>query len=423
MAHVIDRRLNGRNKSAVNRERFMRRYKRHIERAVKDMVADRGIKDMIQGGEVKVPGKDIAEPHFRYGKGGDWEHVHPGNKDFVSGDRIKRPDDGGQGGRGGDPSDSGDGVDDFVFSLSREEFLNLFFDDLELPNLMRTALAEIESKKYTRAGYIRDGNPSNLSVTRTMRTALARRIALGGPVKRELAEAEQALEKAEERGEDEEFLVPLRRRIEALRNRRKRIPFLDDVDLRYRHRIPQPVPTTKAVMFCLMDVSASMDQHKKELAKRFFTLLYMFLTRKYEHVELVFIRHTHVAEEVDEQTFFYDQRTGGTVVLTALEMMHEIAQERFPLSDWNIYGAQASDGDAFGADAGKSGRYLREHLLPLSRYFAYIEVPDDEFMRRSSLWVEYKEVENQEKNFAMRRVADPSEIYPVFRGLFKKAAA
>jgi hypothetical protein len=169
-----------------------------------------------------------------------------------------------------------------------------------------------------------------------------------------------------------------------------------------------------------MDVSASMDERKKDLAKRFFTLLYLFLTRKYEKVELVFIRHTDEAEEVDEDTFFYDQRSGGTVVLSALELMKAIVTARYPRSEWNIYAAQASDGDAFGADAGKSARFVREELLPLTRYFAYIETPEDEDARKSPLWVEYQEMDGEEHNFAMRRVSRPGEIYPVFRELFSK---
>lgn len=420
--HLIDRRLNGRNKSAVNRERFIRRYKDHIRRAVKGMVADRSIKDMIQGGEVKVPAKDISEPGFSYGQGGDWESVHPGNREFVRGDRIQRPN-GGGGGSGGREPGSGESTDDFVFSLSRDEFLDIFFEDLELPNLMRTTLAEAQHKKLVRAGYVKDGAPSNLSVVRTMKTALARRIALGGPLRDELDMLLEELAQLLRESAEPARIAALESRILDLEVRLARVPFLDDVDLRYRHRIVQPAPVARAVMFCLMDVSASMDERKKDLAKRFFTLLYLFLTRKYEHVELVFIRHTDEAEEVDEDTFFYDQRSGGTVVLSALELMKAVVAARFPVGEWNIYAAQASDGDAFGADAGKSTRFLREQLLPLARYFAYIETPEEEYSRKSPLWAEYEELQGEEENFAMKRVSQPQDIYPVFRDLFAKENA
>jgi uncharacterized sporulation protein YeaH/YhbH (DUF444 family) len=419
MNYLIDRRLNGRNKSAVNRERFIRRYKDHIRRSVKGMIAERSITDMAKGGEVKVPAKDISEPSFHYGSGGDWETVHPGNKEFVRGDKIPRPEGGGRG-RGGSGTGSGNSVDDFVFTLSRDEFLNIFFEDLELPNLMRTAIAEAEDKKLIRAGYVKEGTPSNLSVARTMKTALARRIALGGPLKEELEAAREELETAMRSGRPMGEIEVIQARILDLEGRLARLPFLDDVDLRYRHRVAVPRPAARAVMFCLMDVSASMDERKKDLAKRFFTLLYLFLTRKYERVELVFIRHTDEAQEVDEDTFFYDTQSGGTVVYSALELMHEICAARYPRSDWNIYAAQASDGDAFGADPAKSARFLREQLLPLARYFAYIECPDENHSGNSSLWVEYEELEKPGQNFAMRRVYSPTEIYPVFRDLFRK---
>jgi uncharacterized sporulation protein YeaH/YhbH (DUF444 family) len=205
--------------------------------------------------------------------------------------------------------------------------------------------------------------------------------------------------------------------------RRDRIPFLDDPDLRYRNRVWQPEPVAKAVMFCLMDVSASMDEDKKDLAKRFFSLLYFFLTRKYEEVELVFIRHTNDAEEVDEDTFFHDQRSGGTVVCSALELADKIRVARYA-HGWNVYAAQASDGDAFGADPARSARFLRERLLPATRYYTYLELasPGDASDRVSALWAEYERVSEPGGTFAMRRASARDQIYPLFRELFRKEA-
>jgi len=207
--------------------------------------------------------------------------------------------------------------------------------------------------------------------------------------------------------------------IEAMRSRIARIPFVEEVDLRYRHRVKEPQPISRAVMFCLMDVSASMTEDKKDLAKRFFTLLYLFLSRKYEKVELIFIRHTDDAQEVDEDTFFHDTKSGGTVVLSALKLMQEIAVARYPSDSWNIYGAQVSDGDAFGADPEKSRACLVEQLLPLSRYFAYIEVPD-QADRPSPLTHAYQRIDSD--RFAMKSVMARNEVYPVLRELFKREA-
>ncbi|AKQ57340.1 YeaH/YhbH family protein [Bordetella hinzii] len=419
MNSLIDRRLNGRNKSAVNRERFLRRYKDQIRKAVQDMVRERSISDMDQGAEINLPARDISEPHFRHGPGGDREIVHPGNREFAKGDTIDRPQ-GGEGEGGSEPGE-GESVDQFTFSLSRAEFLHLFFDDLELPHLVRTQLGDVSQKKWQRAGYTTTGSPSLLSVNRTLRASLSRRVALGLNARNDVEEAELKLEEAIARKADDEELAALRAALEECRRHAARVPFLDDLDLRYRNRVPVVTPVARAVMFCLMDVSGSMDEGKKDLAKRFFTLLYLFLSRKYEKVEVVFIRHTDNAEEVDEQAFFYDPKSGGTIVLSALELMHEIVQKRYPPSAWNVYAAQASDGDSFGADAGKSARFLAENLLPATRYFAYIEVPDSPEARKSSLWAEYEQ--EAAPHFAMRRISQRSEIFPVFHELFKKEAA
>ena len=417
MNRLIDRRKNGRGKSTVNRERFLRRYKTQVRDAVKRMVGERKIEDMDRGGDVHLPKKDIAEPNFGFGRGGEREFVLPGNKEYVSGDRIPRPQGAGGGsGEGG----GGDGQDDFVFSLSREEFLNIFFDDLELPRLARTQLGTADQFRSVRAGYTTQGSPSNLSVARTLKNSLGRRIALGGALKREAVALEVMLVKALAEGHTDEA-ARLSAALEKLRARHGALPFLEELDLRYRNRVMRPEPVARAVMFCLMDVSASMDEDKKDLAKRFFTLLYLFLTRKYKQVDLVFIRHTEDAEEVDENTFFNDPKSGGTVVLSALELMAKVRRARYA-EGWNVYAAQASDGDAFGSDPAKSARFLRETLLPATRYYAYIELTPDETTHASNLWAEYEVLADHSDNFAMRRAARREQIYPVFRDLFSKAA-
>lgn len=412
MSVIIDRRLNDRNKHAANRARFLRRYKQQIKRAVADMVSERSIKDMQRGGKVKIAGRDVHEPALRHGAGGDREMVLPGNRKYYPGDKLMRPEGSGQGegedGEGG----GGNGEDNFTFALSREEFMNLFFDDLELPHLVRTQVGDIKQLRPQRAGYTTQGSPVNLSVVRTMRQALGRRIALRAGARRRLDELE-----AEQRNDPEKAQCEqTRAEIEALCQRIRQVPFLDDIDLRFRNRIMVPKPVSQAVMFCLMDVSASMDEHRKDLAKRFYTLLHLFLSRKYERVEIVFIRHTDDADEVDENTFFNDRKTGGTVVLPALQLMREIVCDRYPSGQWNVYGAQTSDGDAFGVDPERSREFLEQKLLPLTRYYAYIEVNDRELQRQSALASTYQRIDTQ--HFAMTAAYEHRDIYPVFRELF-----
>lgn len=414
---IIDRRLAGKNKSIGNRERFLRRYKEQIRDAVREAVSGRDIRDVEQAESITIPKKDIKEPLFQHGKGGVRDTVHPGNTDYLRGDHIQRPQGGGGGGGKGQASDSGEGEDDFVFTLSKEEFMQVFFEDLALPDMARKQIGDTPEWKIHRAGYTRDGTPNNLAVVRSMRNALGRRLALGAPSRRELRQLKLELADLERSG----ALNDVERRrlqlaIRELEMRLKGIAFLDPLDLRFRGRIKTPVPTAKAVMFCLMDVSGSMDQERKDLAKRFFILLYLFLTRHYERIDIVFIRHHTQAQEVSEDEFFHATESGGTVVSSALLLMQEIVQKRYSPTEWNIYGAQASDGDNFSNDSGRCRSLLSDSLLSLCRYFAYVQVADEE----QNLWEEYSQLVERHPNFAMRKATEQSQIYPVFRDLFKK---
>jgi uncharacterized sporulation protein YeaH/YhbH (DUF444 family) len=417
---IIDRRLAGKNKSVGNRERFLRRYKDKIREAVRRAVDGRGIRDMERGEDIHIPKRDITEPVFHHGHGGVREIVHPGNREYVRGDRVERPKGGGGQGGGSQASDSGEGEDDFVFHLSKEEFMQVFFEDLALPHLVRTQLAEVPEWKSHRAGFTSDGTPNNLHVVRSMRGAIGRRIAIGAQSRRELREMEARLAELKRFPDDhEDEIAALQSEIDALRHRLARIPYLDPIDLRFRNRIRVPVPTSKAVMFCLMDVSGSMDEARKDLAKRFFILLYLFLTRHYERIDIVFIRHHTQAAEVDEQSFFHATETGGTVVSSALVLMEEIIRARYSPSEWNIYGAQASDGDNWHHDSGRCRELLDEKLLPLCRYYAYVQVAEEE----QNLWEEYTQLLGVHRHFAMRKATEVAQIYPVFRDLFRKEGA
>ena len=414
---VIDRRLSGKNKSIGNRERFLRRYRDQIKDAVRKAVGDRSIRDIEEGTDITLPRRDVSEPVFNHGPGGTREMVHPGNQEYVKGDRIAKPQGGGSGAGKGASADGG-GEDDFVFRISREEFMNYFFDDLALPRLIRTQLlADAPEWKSRRAGFVSEGNPTSLHVVRSMRVALGRRIAMGGEARLELRKLEDYLKQMELRGDAPAAeLAAVRAEIQALRGRLKRVPFLDPFDLRYRNRIREPVPTSKAAMFCLMDVSGSMDEARKDLAKRFFILLYLFLTRHYQQTDVIFIRHHTQAAEVTEEEFFHATESGGTVVSSALTLMHEVIQARYNSSEWNIYGAQASDGDNWQQDSSKCRELLENRLLPLCRYFAYVQVADED----QNLWEEYTRVRDANPHFAMQKIITPSQIFPVFRDLFKK---
>ncbi|HEX9463559.1 MAG TPA: YeaH/YhbH family protein [Alphaproteobacteria bacterium] len=421
--NIIDRRLNPKGKSLTNRQRFLRRARRHIQDAMRDVVRGRGIADVADGEKIAIPADDLREPAFHNAReGGVRDYVLPGNKEYLRGDRIPRPEkDGGGGGSQGSPD--GDGEDDFHFMLSKEEFLDIFLEDLELPDLVKKKVQQLESPAYARAGFSVTGTPASLSLVRTMRNSLSRRIALRRPSLREIEALEDEIAGLDDSTDNEKRKSELEKEHARLTTRRRVIPFIDPLDVRYHRFEPVPKPITKAVMFCLMDVSGSMNEHMKDLAKRFFMLLYVFLTRRYRHVDIVFIRHTHEAAEVDEQTFFYSTDTGGTVVSTALAEMKRIVTERYSSSEWNIYAAQASDGDNSSGDNARAAELLEKDILPLCQHFAYVEVgPEDRdwTARDTELWGTYKTLRKPGAVIAMRKVRRRNEIFPVFHDLFAR---
>ncbi|TVT70230.1 MAG: YeaH/YhbH family protein [Denitromonas halophila] len=421
MVRIIDRRFDSKKKSTANRQRFMRRFKRQIRKAVADAIDGRSIRDLESGEEISIPSKDLSEPSFQHGKEGVWEQVFTGNDRFASGDGIDRPMGGGGSGGGGGASNEGESEDDFVFQLSRDEFLDVFFDDLALPNLVRTELAKLTEFKTQRAGFTSDGVPTNINVVRSLRGAIGRRKALGAPLAarvREIDDEIEALEQDATAHLDE--IAALREERSRLLIRIEAIPFIDRFDLRYNNRIRIPKPITQAVMFCVMDVSGSMDEQKKATAKRFFMLLYLFLRRNYEHIDVVFIRHHTIAKEVDEDEFFHSRESGGTVVSSALRLMTDIVRDRYPPGAWNVYGAQASDGDNWDNDSPICCDILDKELLALCRYFAYIEITTGE---AQNLWRQYEGLTAHHRNFALQRIESLEDIYPVFRELFKKEPA
>lgn len=441
MLYIVDRRKNPTGKSLGNRQRFMRRAKAQIKKAVESTIRSRGITDISSGDQITIPGKTLKEPGFHHmGRGGNRNYVLPGNKKFVQGDRIARPQGGDSGSGGSQASPDGEGEDEFQFTLTRDEFLDIFFEDLELPDLLKKSLKQTTAFRNARAGFSVEGTPSNLSLVRTMRNSLARRIGLRRPKTAEVRELEEKISalqaKAEKRPNgkltktDEDTLHTLLADIEEAKRRMKAIPFIDPIDTRFNQFQQIPDPNTQAVMFCLMDVSGSMSEQMKELAKRFFMLLHLFLHRKYEHVEVVFIRHTSRAAEVDEETFFYSRETGGTIVSTALEEMKKVLVDRYPTDQWNIYAAQASDGDNYSNDGAKCTALLAQDLLPKCQYYAYIEITDEREAEifaaaegETALWKSYAPLARDNPRFALKRVTKAADIFPVFRELFAKNRA
>lgn len=418
MTQFIDRRENGKSKSTVNRQRFIRRFKAQIKSAVAESINKRSITNIASGEKILIPKKDISEPQFNYDRrAGRHDIILPGNRTFSAGDKIEKPK-ANAGGSDSQASDQGEGLDDFAFELTKDEFLELFFDDLELPDLVKTKLASETTYEMVKAGFSTVGTPPNIHLLRSFRNAISRRLIFGKSYEKKIIALENELKALKkEKPQNPQEIDRVQKAIAKLQVKINKIPFIDNFDIRYTSKVKQRKQTTQAVMFCVMDVSGSMDEAKKEIAKRFFILLYLFLTKAYQKIQLVFIRHHTTAKEVNEEEFFYSRETGGTVVSSALELVSQIITERYPTTDWNIYVAQASDGDNWNADSPKCQELLTNKIMPYVQYFAYVEILP---RHHQSLWRAYIAIKETFKNFSMRNINSAKDIYPVFRDLFTR---
>lgn len=414
---IIDRRVNPKGKNLSNRQRFLERTKDWVKKKVRERSVKR---DMTSGdGEsISVSGDDIAEPTFDYDRRqGNWDRVLPGNKDFVPGDKIKRQQ-GGSGSGGGKASDSGESEDEFVFTISKEEYLDILFEDLELPDLIKHSEDAAVTFARKRAGFSTTGSPNNLDLERSLKNALGRKIALAFPLDRKIKSLEELLALS-----DKEDKPAIEEEIAALKRRRLGIAYIDQVDVRYKRHNQYPVPNSQAVVFCLMDVSGSMGEKEKETAKRFFLLLYLFLQRKYQKVELVFVKHTTEAKECTEHEFFYDKESGGTKVSSGVKEINGIISQRYPLDAWNIYCVQASDGDNFETDNDDLKEEL-DILIPLCQYYVYNEVLQSTTYRTpghtTNVFDVMEMLKKDHPNLSTINIGSVEEVVPAFRKIFSK---
>jgi len=418
---IIDRRKNPGGKSSGNRQKFLKRTKDEIRKSIHEKLSGRSIKGSGDDQDVTINRKGISEPSFGHkSDSGSRDIVLPGNEDFVEGDLLQKPQ-GGEGGGGSQGSPDGEGEDDFQFALSNDEFVNILFEDLELPHMISKENKVVEKVEMHRSGFTNDGNPAQLNLEKSMINSMGRRIALQKPKMRKIRELEALLETEE----DEDKRLELEEEISSLRIRARAVAFIDPVDLRYNNFTTSPKPSSQAVVFFIMDVSASMTESHKDLAKRFFMMLNLFISRKYKRVDAVFIRHHTQAKECDEEEFFTGRESGGTVVSSAFELAKDIMSERYSPSEWNVYFAQASDGDNWSDDNGKLLEILQNDILPVTQFFSYIEVGEPRGMGMlggfaHQLMEVYDNIVGSNQNMVAERVQKPSDVYPIFRKIFAK---
>ena len=431
---IIDRRKNPGSKSSDNRQKFIKRTKKEIRKSIHDTLGKRSIKGSGDAQDVVINRKGIDEPQFNHNpQSGSRDIVLPGNKDFVEGDLLQKPKSGqGQGGGEGEASNEGIGEDEFGFALSNDEFVNILFEDLELPHMISKENKAVERFELTRSGYTNDGNPSQMNLEKSMVNSLGRKIALKTPKLKKIKELEEELANLdkffykttkEQKEATEEWVryQEIEEEIRKLRIRANAISFVDPVDLRYNNFSKKPAPISQAVVFFVMDVSASMTQDHKDLAKRFFMLLNLFVSRKYKRVDCVFIRHHILATECDEHDFFNNKENGGTIVSSAFKLAKEIIDDRYSPNEWNLYFSQASDGDNWDNDNEELLQVLSNDILPITQYFSYIQVGTKRhgYYNSGNLLQEYENLQASHKNIITKHIEDTFDIYPVFREIFK----
>ena len=402
MTNIVDRRKNYRKQSVTNREKFRERYKRYIQKGVRDKIKDINIQD-INGDEISVSidSGDLDEPEFQHIQGsGDEDFVLTGNDQYTVGDQIRKPP-GGRGSKSGGMGSGEKSEDQFKFKLKKDEFVNEFFEWLGLPNIIKEQLDPKTIKHFRYAGSSKSvTNVSQIDIEKTYYYAIGRQLA-------EEKKIDEELEKTTDKEE-----------IEELEEQRKDVLFLDQEDVRYKRFEKVPKKSFKAVMFCVLDVSGSLGELEKEMAKVFFILVYLFLNKNYQEVELRFIRHTTDAKEVDEDEFLYGTETGGTILSSGTELVQKIIREEYPLKLWNIYVSQVTDGDNFASD---NERYLSalNQLLDVCQGYFYLETRVSGWgSTHSTLFWTLDERFGKRKNYKQARINSKKQVFDILKEFF-----
>lgn len=431
----VDRRKTGRGKSLPNRQRLLRRIKDAIRQSKPKDIDAGGVKGATNGSgpanPVSVTRDCLHEPTLHYdGNSGEYDVVLIGNDVWERGDEF--PMEGGGGGRGNGAGQGGgdDTEDDFVVNVSREEFFNVFFEDCELPDLQETNAKELPETMPKHAGFQKEGNPAQLSVIRSYKNALPRRRALSADSRAELEELEEKIKQYEDgthpqcaslaKAEIETIIIQLMARCEELRAKIAGVPFFEKLDLRYTKKEKVLVKSADAVFCMIMDISGSMDEDKKRIARKFFSLQYAFIKKKYPNTDLVFVAHTDKPYEMTEEEFFTTRVSGGTTVSPAYEMMHDIIKARYDANQTNIYLSQASDGDNWDTDNGNIIPTLEESgLLSKLRHMSYAHVGPEGWS--NGLWTALESVANTSKKLSMVKIYDDSDVFDSFRKIYAKS--
>lgn len=307
--------------------RHNEKVRESVKQHLPDLVSDLNIQGDSSQRTVRVPVRFLE--HFRFTLREDNNASGVGQGSAKPGGVIHTGE--GQTGEGekGEGSDSGGGEPQFLIELKVDDIVDWFWEELNLPNLKAKSGA-VEDDEFTREGWDRKGARSRLDRRRTMKEVIKRRaIQPDGPL-------------------------------------------IINEDLRFRQLVKHQKPTTEAVVFLVLDVSSSMTEHDRKLAKSFFFWSLQGIRRQYRQIETVFVAHTINAWEFSEEEFFQVSAQGGTVASIAFEKVREILSDRYSAERFNVYLFYASDGENFPQDRQYALESL-EHIASIANFAGYLE--------------------------------------------------
>ncbi len=397
----------GRDRSAEDRRRHRELVEESIKKNLGNIIAEESIIGKSRDKKIKIPIRGIKEFQFIYGK--NKPGVGAGDGTEKRGDKFSGD---AQGGNGNGKAGNQEGEEIYETEITIEEVINYLFEDLNLPDIDKKQLSQLEEKSYRKLGYQQKGIPPRLAKKRSVIEKIKRKQAS----KRALNEA--AGEAGRESG-PEDGLRQEKKDVLLCRSysSRERFPFIED-DLRYYRIKEENKKDYNAVVLCIMDVSGSMDQTKKYLARSFYFLLYQFLQLKYSNVEVVFIAHTTTAKEVNEKEFFHRGESGGTYISSGYEKALEIISERYSPANWNIYAFHCSDGDNWSEDNKKAVDSAKK-LCEVCNLFGYGEIVPGYYSMGSTIKSELQSKIDSE-NFAAITINKKEDVLPALKKLLEK---
>jgi sporulation protein YhbH len=372
------------DRSATDRSRHKKKIEKAIKEGIHDIVAEESIIGKDGKKKIKIPVKGIKQYKFMYGRGHGSKGVGSAQgKDIKKGQVIKKGQK--QQGKGkSEKAGNNKGEEYYDVEITLDELAEYLFEDLNLPDLQKKHSDSVLSEKIKRKGFRKNGIRIRLSKKETLKNKIRRQ------------------KKAEKNGTYDP-------------DSEDRFPFHAD-DLKYKHIDIKKKPVTNAVIFFIMDVSGSMNKHKKFLARSFFFLLYQFLRYKYDSIDLVFVSHTTEGKEVTEDDFFKKSSTGGTYISSGLNTSLEIIEKKYPTSSWNIYAFHCSDGENWPEDNPKAVSAMKQ-IISLSQMSAYIQInKDGEVVWGEEMTEVFLPLEGE--TFKLIKIKSKEDIWPQFAKLF-----